>query len=128
MIPIDVKKIAAVAGLCLLVASIVFWYCFGSGRVQDYGSGADQVRTDIQSAINEQSSAIERLGTIEAGLDDSAAKAGELSTRIGAVADAIADVESRISEGEERTRTSQQLIEEGQRILEQIRARGASGD
>ena len=128
MIPIDVKKIAVVVGLCLLVASVAVWYCFGPGRVPDHRGGADQVRTDIQSAMGEQSSAIERLGTITAGLDDSAAKAGELSARIGAAADAIADVESRISEGEERTRTSQQLIEEGQRILTKIRARGASGD
>ena len=43
MIPIDVKKIAVVVGLCLLVTSIVLWYCFGSGRVPDHGSGADQV-------------------------------------------------------------------------------------
>ena len=128
MIPIDGKKIAVVVGLCLLVASVAVWYCFGPGRVPDHRGGADQVRTDIQSAMGEQSSAIERLGTITAGLDDSAAKAGELSARVGTAADTVAAVESRISDGEDRTRTSQQLIAEGQRIVGQIRARGPSRD
>ena len=121
------KNIVFIAG-ALLCAGIVFWLCFSPIRVPDNGNGADAVRADIQSAGEQQSSAIERLGTIAAGLDDSAAKAGELSAGIAVAAEAIADIESRIGEGAERARTSQQLIESGRCILGQIRSRGPVRD
>ena len=124
----DAGKNVVFVAVALLFAAIVFWFSFGPGRVPDNGNGADAVRADIQSAGEQQSSAIERLGTIAAGLDDSAAKAGELSAGIGDTAEAIAGIESRIGEGAERTRTSQQLVGEGQRIISQIRSRGPVGD
>ena len=121
-ITIDTKKITVVVIGCFVLAVGIFWFSFSS--VSDNRSGADQIRADIQSAGEQQSAAIDRLGTIEAGLDDSAAKAGELSAGIGNTAEAIAGIESRIGEGAERTRTSQQLAREGRRILQTIRERG----
>ena len=120
----DTAKNVIFVAVALLCASIVFWFSFGPGRVPDNGNGADAVRADIQSVGEQQSAAIDRLGTIAAGLDDSAAKAGELSAGIGNTAEAIAGIESRIGEGAERTRTSQQLAREGRRILQTIRERG----
>ena len=124
----DAGKNVVFVAVALLFAAIVFWFSFGPGRVPDNGNGADQIRADIQSAGEQQSAAIDRLGTIEAGLDDSAAKAGELSAGIAVAAEAIADIESRIGEGAERARTSQQLIESGRCILGQIRSRGPVRD
>ena len=120
----DAGKNVVFVAVALLFAAIVFWFSFGPGRVPDNRNGADQIRADIQSAGEQQSAAIDRLATIEAGLDDSAAKAGELSAGIGNTAEAIAGIESRIGEGAERTRTSQQLAREGRRILQTIRERG----
>ena len=113
---------AVIAIAVLFCAGIAYWLSFSS--IPNNRTGADAVRADIQSVISEQSRAIDRLGTIEAGLDDSAAKAGELSAGIGNTAEAIAGIESRIGEGAERTRTSQQLAREGRRILQTIRERG----
>ncbi len=123
----DAGKNVVFIAVTLLCAGIVFWLSFGSGRIPDNGNGADQVRADIQSAVKQQSSAIDRLGDIEARLDDSAAKAGELSAGIGFAAEAIADIESRIGESKERLGTSQQIIDSGRRILAEIRKRGPVG-
>lgn len=124
----ELGKNTLFVAVALLCAGIVFWFSFGPGRVQVNRIGADAVRADLQSAGEQQSAAIERLGDIETGLDDSAAKADKLSAGIGDTAEAIVNVESRISEGAERTRTSQQLIEDGRRILAEIRSRGPVRD
>ena len=120
----DAGKNVVFVAVALLFAAIVFWFSFGPGRVPDNGNGADQIRADIQSAGEQQSAAIDRLGTIETGLDDSATKAGELSAGIESIASSIDSVAIRIAIGENRLADSQQLIEEGQRILNQVRARG----
>ena len=113
---------AVIAIAVLFCAGIAYWLSFSS--IPNNRTGADAVRADIQSVISEQSRAIDRLGTIETGLDDSATKAGELSAGIESIASSIDSVAIRIAIGENRLADSQQLIEEGQRILNQVRARG----
>lgn len=124
MVRIDTKKILIVIGLGLFILGAIFGYSLGSERVQNNGNGADAVRGDIQSAISQQSSAADRLSVIEAGLDDSAAKAGDLSAGAGVIAESVASAQGRIDESAKGAERSQQLIEEGQRILGQIRSRG----
>ena len=124
MVRIDTKKILIVVGLGLFILGAIFGYSLGAERVQNNGNGADAVRGDIQSAINEQSSAADRLSSIEAGLDESAAKAGDLSAGAGEITESVASAQGRIGESAKGAERSQQLIEEGQRILGQIRSRG----
>ena len=125
-IPID-KKVIALAVVCLLCAGIIFRFGFGTTYISGDRIGVDPVGADIQSAIGQQSDAIDRLRGIESGLDDRSAKAGELSAGIGDTAEAIADAQIRIDEGAKRTRTSQQLVDSGRRILAEIRKRGTVG-
>ena len=113
-----------VVGLGLFIFGAIFGYSFRAERVQDNGNGTDPIRSDIVSAINEQSSAAERLSSIEAGLDSSAAKAGDLSAGAAVIAESIDSARGRIDKSEERAQSSQQLIAEGQRILNAIRERG----
>ena len=124
MVRIDTKKILIVIGLGLFILGAVFGYSLGAERVQDNGNGADAVRGDIQSAVSQQSSAADRLSSIEAGLDDSAAKAGDLSTGATVIAESVTSAQGRIDESAKGAERSELLIEEGQRILESIRARG----
>ena|GEM_PF-6743540 len=120
-----VKKTSYII-IALLLAGAVSWYMFG--RVSDDRSRIDEIRADIQSATDQQQSAIDRLGTIGNGLSDSAAEAGRVSGEIGGTVKEIITVEDRISASQERVRDSAELIREGESILSGIRARGQAGD
>lgn len=125
-IPID-KKVVAIIALAICVAGGFFGFSFGTTDISGDRIGVDSARADIQSAVSQQSAAIEGLRGIEGGLEAGAAEADRLSAGLGDTAEATAIVESRSGEDTDRTRTSQQLVEEGRRILEQIRKRGPVG-
>ena len=124
VILIDTKNrlMLYVVCICLFVA-LAGWYLLSSG-LPDHGVGSDKIRADIQSAIEQQSSAAERLSSIEAGLDDSASKVGDLSAGAAVIAESVTSAQGRIDESAQRAQSSQRLVEDGQRILGQIRSRG----
>jgi peptidoglycan hydrolase CwlO-like protein len=123
MIAIDKKTLIIIAGIVLIGA--IAGYVFRG--VPNPGSGADAVRANLSAAGQQQQAAIDRLSTIENGLDASAAKAGTISAGLGDTAKSIATVESRIDSSEAKLTDSAELIAEGQRILATVRARGQSG-
>lgn len=121
------KKNICIIVIGLFAITVLYWFMFCRG-IPDTGSGIDKARTDIQSARDKQQSAIDRLGTVETGLDRSTAEAGRISTGLKDTAGAITTVEGRITESENRLNSSAGLIAEGKSILGQIRARGKVGN
>jgi peptidoglycan hydrolase CwlO-like protein len=117
------KKTTIIAVAILLIAGVACWFMF-SGGIPDTGSGIDAARTDLQSAGDQQQSAIDRLGDIETGLTDSANKAGTISTGLGDTAKSIDTVTGRIDQSEVRLKSSAELISEGKSILAAVRKRG----
>jgi peptidoglycan hydrolase CwlO-like protein len=117
----DQKIVIIISGL--LTVGVLYWLMCGRG-IPDTGSGIDAARTDIQSARGKQQSAIERIGTVESGLDRSATETGRISAGLKDTSGKIAAVEERITKSEGGLKSSAELISEGQRIIGQIRERG----
>jgi peptidoglycan hydrolase CwlO-like protein len=117
------KKTIVIIAVGVLIIGAACWLMFSRG-IPDTGSGIDKARTNIQSVGDKQQSAIDRLGTVETGLERSASEIGHISTGLKDTAGAINSVEGRISKSESKLNSSAGLIAEGKSILGQIRARG----
>jgi len=113
--------------IAVMLLAVASWYLFSS-RLPDNGSRVNEIGADISAVGVEQQSAIDRLGTIENGLSDSAAEAGRVSEGLGDTTGTIAGVEDRISASQDRVRDSAEIIREGQSIISGVRARGQVRD
>lgn len=102
------KLMAIVAGV-LLVAFGCFYFA-GRGDVSDIRKRADDTRSELESAREEQRD--------QAAALDRAANAADRSQS------AIRDSEERADRVEELERSDAEIIRESQSILEAVRARG----
>ena len=131
MITIDKKTIynisIAVVGLLLIGVFSGYVFCIRT-NISDNGNGAGQVGSDIQSAGQQQSAAIDGITAIENGLDTSAPEVGRISTGISESAKSIEEVENRIDANQDKLKSSSELIAESKRILETVRERGKIGN
>lgn len=96
------KILTAVAAGVLLVASC--WFCFaGRGDVSDIGKRADETRSELESAREEQRDQAAALDRADGAIRDSAERA-----------DRVQEIE----------RSDAAVIRESQSILDRVRARG----
>ena len=103
------KILTAVAAGVLLVASCWFYFA-GRGDVSDIGKRADETRSELESAREEQRD--------QAAALDRAENAAVRSQS------AIRDSEERADRVQELERSDAEIIRESQSILEAVRGRG----
>jgi len=109
--------------ICITVCIGIFlWITFSPGST-DNTRRTEQIGSDIRSASEQQQSAIDRLGVIENGLNDSAEQAGEISTGLGETSSTINSAKERIESSQGIASDSASLIAEGKRIVATVRAR-----
>lgn len=105
----DHKKIMYLLAGVLLVASGWFYFA-GRGDVSDIGDRADETRSELESAREEQRDQAAALDRAENAADRSQS--------------AIRDSEERADRVEELERSDAEIIRESQSILEAVRGRG----
>ena len=103
------KKMALLAAGVLLVASGWFYFA-GRGDVSDIGDRADTVRSELESAGEEQRDQAAALDRAESAADRSQS--------------AIRDSAERTDRVQELERSDAEVIRESQSILEAVRGRG----
>lgn len=103
------KILTAVAAGVLLVASCWFYFA-GRGDVSDIGKRADETRSELESAREEQRDQAAALDRAENAADRSQS--------------AIRDSEERADRVEELERSDAEIIRESQSILNRVKARG----
>lgn len=103
------KILTAVAAGVLLVASCWFYFA-GRGDVSDIGKRADETRSELESAREEQRDQAAALDRAENAADRSQS--------------AIRDSEERTDRVQELERSDAEIIRESQSILEAVRGRG----
>lgn len=103
------KILTAVAAGVLLVASCWFYFA-GRGDVSDIGKRADETRSELESAREEQRDQAAALDRAEGAADRSQS--------------AIRDSEERADRVEELERSDAEIIGESQSILDRVRGRG----
>lgn len=103
------KILTAVAAGVLLVASCWFYFA-GRGDVSDIGKRADETRSELESAREEQRDQAAALDRAENAADRSQS--------------AIRDSEERADRVEELERSDAEIIRESQSILAAVRGRG----
>ena len=103
------KILTAVAAGVLLVASCWFYFA-GRGDVSDIGKRADETRSELESAREEQRDQAATLDRAENAADRSQS--------------AIRDGEERTDRVQELERSDAEIIRESQSILEAVRGRG----
>ena len=103
------KILTAVAAGVLLVASCWFYFA-GRGDVSDIGKRADETRSELESAREEQRDQAAALDRAENAADRSQS--------------AIRDSEERADRVQELERSDAEIITESQSILEAVRGRG----
>ena len=108
--------------IIVIAVGVILWNAFSPGSTDTTGR-TEQIRSDIRSASEQQQSAIDRLGTIENGLNDSARKAGEISAGLGETSATIGSAKERIESSQSRASDSAGLITEGKRIVATVRER-----
>ena len=96
------KILTAVAAGVLLVASCWFYFA-GRGDVSDIGKRADETRSELESAREEQRDQAAALDRADGAIRDSAERADRV---------------------EELERSDAEIIRESQSILEAVRGRG----
>jgi uncharacterized membrane protein len=120
MIHID-KKTYIVIG-CLLVIVLISYKVWSNGNVvSDNGTGVDTVRSELGTAINQQSTAIATTKSIETGLNDSIKSVGNIEST---VSHATATNTTSIATATD----SASLIADCQRILRDVRKSGKIKD
>lgn len=107
------KILTAVAAGVLLVASCWFYFA-GRGDVSDIGKRADETRSELESAREEQRDQAAALDRAENAADRSQS--------------AIRDSEERADRVEELERSDAEIIRQSQSILERVRERGPAQD
>lgn len=105
----DHKKIMYLLAGVLIVASCWFYFA-GRGDVSDIGDRADETRSEIESAREEQRDQAAALDRAENAADRSQS--------------AIRDSEERTDRVQELERSDAEIIRESQSILEAVRGRG----
>lgn len=103
------KILTAVAAGVLLVASCWFYFA-GRGDVSYIGKRADETRSELESAREEQRDQAAALDRAENAADRSQS--------------AIRDSEERADRVQELERSDAEIIRESQSILEAVRGRG----
>lgn len=103
------KKIVYLLAGCLVVAGGWFWYA-GRGDVSNIRDRADTVRSELESAGEEQRDQAAALDRAENAADRSQS--------------AIRDSEERADRVQELERSDAEIIRESQSILEAVRGRG----
>ena len=103
------KILTAVAAGVLLVASCWFYFA-GRGDVSDIGKRADETRSELESAREEQRDQAAALDRAENAADRSQS--------------AIRDSEERTDRVQELERSDAEIITESQSILDRVRERG----
>ena len=103
------KILTAVAAGVLLVASCWFYFA-GRGDVSDIGKRADETRSELESAREEQRDQAAALDRAENAADRSQS--------------AIRDSAERADRVEEIERSDAEIIRESQSILDRVRERG----
>lgn len=103
------EKLMAIAAGVLLVASGWFYFA-GRGDVSDIGKRADETRSELESAREEQRDQAAALDRAENAADRSQS--------------AIRDSEERADRVEELERSDAEIISESQSILAAVRGRG----
>lgn len=98
--------------LCLLLLALAFgwFYLAGRGDVSDIGKRADTVRSELESAGEEQRDQAAALDRAENAADRSQS--------------AIRDSEERADRVQELERSDAEIIRKSQSILEAVRGRG----
>lgn len=96
------KILTAVAAGVLLVASCWFYFA-GRGDVSDIGKRADETRSELESAREEQRDQAAALDRADGAIRDSAERADRV---------------------EELERSDAEIIRESKSILDRVRARG----
>lgn len=105
----DHKKIMYLLAGVLLAASV--WFCLaGRGDVSDIGKRADETRSELESAREEQRDQAAALDRAENAADRSQS--------------AIRDSAERADRVQELERNDAEIIRESQSILEAVRGRG----
>lgn len=105
----DHKKIMYLLAGVLIVASCWFYFA-GRGDVSDIGKRADETRSELESAREEQRDQAAALDRAENAADRSQS--------------AIRDSEERTDRVQELERSDAEIIRESQSILEAVRGRG----
>ena len=103
------KKMALLAAGALLVA-FGWFYLAGRGDVSDIRKRADETRSELESAREEQRDQAAALDRAEAAADRSQS--------------AIRDSEERADRVQELERSDAEIIRESQSIIDRVRARG----
>ncbi|SFM41524.1 hypothetical protein SAMN04490355_11147 [Pelosinus propionicus DSM 13327] len=118
MINIDKKYIIAAV---LLVAAVIAWNVFSGTNLPNNGTTANTVRSELGTAIDQQSGAIDTTKSIEAGLDNSVKSVGNIESTINHASDTNTTSITTATD-------SAILIADCQRILSDIRAGGKKGN
>lgn len=103
------EKLMAIAAGLLIVAGVWLW-CAGRNDVSDIGKRADETRSELESAREEQRDQAAALDRAENAADRSQS--------------AIRDSEERADRVQELERSDAEIIRESQSILEAVRGRG----
>lgn len=102
--------------LCLLLLALAggWYYLAGRNDVSDIGKRADETRSELESAREEQRDQAAALDRAEGAADRSR--------------DAVRDSEERADRVQELERSDAEIIRESQSILETVRGRGKKED
>lgn len=104
------KLCAATLACVVLLAGLVWFLCAGRSDVSDIRRGADETRSELESAREEQRDQAAALDRAESAADRSQS--------------AIRDSEERTDRVQELERSDAEIITESQSILEAVRGRG----
>ncbi|HGE71542.1 TPA: hypothetical protein ENX78_11945 [Candidatus Poribacteria bacterium] len=117
------KKILYI--LCaVIIAGLAGYWILHSRDVSNLRTRADEIRTDISTAQQQQQQAVDRINHVETGLGNVQATVTHVSEGIGITTNTISTIEERIDASQDGLKSSADLIAEGQRILQTVRARG----
>ena len=108
------KLCAATLACVVLLAGLVWFLCAGRSDVSDIGKRADETRSELESAREEQRDQAAALDRAENAADRSQS--------------AIRDSEERADRVQELERSDAEIIRESQSIITRIRGRGEGKD
>jgi hypothetical protein len=108
-----------IAGI-VLIAIIVAYNVFSGSNLPNNGTTANTVRSELGTAISQQSEAIRTVKSVETGLGNSVKSVSGIESTVSHVAGTNATSITTATD-------SAELIKDCQRILSEVRTRGKSG-
>lgn len=105
-----IKTFLATHAVCVAVTIACICVCIGIGSVHNNGSGADNIRNELDAAGRDQSE-------ITTGIDS-------VKSRAGRVAERVEDAQQRVDNLAGGIKDAGEIIGECKQILAGIRARG----